>query len=273
MASPRTMWKGTISFGLLSIPITVGKATGEQREHSLVTVCEHGAKIDRSERCGAGHEDCTLTKSKAVCTDEGSDDVPATYHVFSTAEIDAIEESTKDDSLEILDVQPVKALPMEFSMGTYYLRPEKGAEKSFALLHAALATTRLGMVTKWCRSATQSLCVIHASEGMILLTKIPFMAEIRKPGDNERKHWKIDVPEKQIALAIDLLNENRSKDFAWDGFIDEGYRLRSEAVETVLSGEGLPESDDEKDDAEPTQDSDAIMAALMGSLGQKGEGE
>ena len=66
MSSPRSMWSGTLRLGLLTVPITLAKATSEQREKALVTVCEHGVPINRSERCGAGEETCTLSKSKAV---------------------------------------------------------------------------------------------------------------------------------------------------------------------------------------------------------------
>jgi len=114
MSSPRSMWSGTLRLGLLTVPITLAKATSEQREKALVTVCEHGVPINRSERCGAGEETCTLSKSKAVQVGEDE------YRTLEPNEYLAIEDSTKSDTLDVLDVQPLRELPLIFGMGTYY---------------------------------------------------------------------------------------------------------------------------------------------------------
>jgi non-homologous end joining protein Ku len=252
----------------LTAPVTIGKATAELRERGLVTVCwDHGVPIDRTERCGAGHDDCTLAKSRAVAIDKGDDGVE--YRVLNRTEVAAIEDSTKSSTLDVEDVQPLKDLPMVFSMGTYYLRADakvRGSEQAFAILHAALATTRMGLVVKWCRSATQDLCVIHAAEGMLLLTKIPMLAELRKPGDQERAHWKVDVPQAQIDLATDLLKATRNSDgFQWADYEDEGYKLRAEAVDRILAGEQI--EDEPEDKPEPKMAPD-IMAELKAALAE-----
>ena len=262
-ASPKSMWAGSLRLGLLNVPITIGKAAQEQKEKGLVTVCaDHKVPINRSERCGAGAKDCSLTKSKAVQKADKS------YHVFSPAEVSSIEDSTKSDTLDVLDVQPLNDLPMEFGMGTYYVRADKkvrGSEQAFSILALALAKTRMGMVAKLCRSASQKLVVLHASEGMILLTQIPMLAELRKPGDDERAHWKVEPPTAQIDLLVDLLNQTRnSSGFDWAAYEDEGYRLRTEAVDRVLAGDVSDEADEQP--VEETQQATDLMQTLMASI-------
>jgi len=264
MSSPRSMWSGTLRLGLLTVPITLAKATSEQREKALVTVCEHGVPINRSERCGAGEETCTLSKSKAVQVGEDE------YRTLEPNEYLAIEDSTKSDTLDVLDVQPLRELPLIFGMGTYYVRADakvRGSEQGFAILHAALAKTKQGLVVKLCRSASQKLCVIHASEGLLLLTQIPFMAELRKPGEQERSHWETEAPEAQVALATELLSQQRNPDgFAWPDYIDNGYKMRTAVVDRILADELPLDDEGEQQEREIPEQAPDIMAKLMAAV-------
>lgn len=262
MASPRSMWSGALSLGLLTVPITIGKTWADEREPNMLTVCaEHKAKIDRTERCGANHSDCTLTKAKAVQLADG------TFHTFSDNEISAIEEATKSDALTVLDVQPVYEFPIFFGTGTYYLRPDKKAgstaEQSFALMVAALERTDYGLLVKWCRSARQRLAVVHHFDGVLLLTTLPFATEWRAPGDQEfaYKNSASFAHESMVDTAVELLDQMSSPDFTYDSYADEGLRLRTEAVEKILGGEPVPERIEQTEQVVPD-----LMAALRASV-------
>lgn len=263
MSSPRTMWSGSIRLGLLNVPVTVGKATSEQREKSLITVCEeHETPIDRTERCGAGHTDCTMTKVKAVVHDDDA------ITVLDKKEVEHIESSTDSDVLSIMDVQPLDKLPIEYGMGTYYVRADKkvkGSEEVFGILFAALASTKTGIVTKMCSKSSQRLCVIHAHGGILMLTQIPFPDELRLVGEEERRHWKTELPDEAIKMAAELLKQNQNPlGFQYDSYENDGYKLRAEAVAAVMAND-VPEDQGEKNKEEDSP-VENIMATLMASI-------
>lgn len=264
MASPRSMWSGAISLGLLTVPCTIGKASSTERETSLLTLCEqHKVPIDRTERCGAGDSDCLLHKVRGVEVGDGE------YRVLDPHEYATIEDSTKSDLLTVEDVHPLFDLPMAYGTGTYYLRADKkvkGSEQPFAVLVQALVKTDYGLVVKWCRSARQILAVIHADpdDGKLLLTTIPFANEIREPGDQEYRHADVEVPEQMLDLAVSLLDQTAAESgetFQHDRYADEGLKLRSEAVDRILEGrEPAPRK------AAPQNVVPDLMAALAASV-------
>lgn len=262
MAAIRSMWTGAIRLGLLNVPITVGKSWSEERERGLRDICaDHKVPIDRSERCGAGHDDCSMTKVKGVEASEGK------WREFSPNEYAAIEEATKSDTLDILDAQPIGDLPVNFSTGTYYLRADKkakGSELVFATLVLALAESGFGLVAKWCRSTRQQLVVIDAAEGILRLRTIPYESEVRAPGDEEKRHFSEDVDEAQVAMLVQLLTMTRSEGgFSYAEFSDDGLKLRQDAVQKVLDGE-ISEKDEKPEPKKaPANDLMALMQASI----------
>lgn len=239
MQSPRSMFSGVISLGpLVNIPITVAKATGETRESSLVTVCQHGdeaVKIDRSERCskcGGSPQN----KAHAVEVEEG------VYRVFEASEFASIEEATKSPSINIIDVKPVSSLPLMFSLGTYYVRTDEKAKgnnlKPFAALCKALALGKMALVAKWGANAThQKLAFINIEDGVMILRVTPFVQDIRPAAKQERAHWKQQVSQREVAKVAELLSEISKTGSRWQDQQDEGLRLRTEAVERIMNDE------------------------------------
>jgi non-homologous end joining protein Ku len=262
VSSPRTMWSGVMQIGMVSAPVTVGRAWSDERETSLLTLCaEHHVPIDRTERCGAGEQNCSMTKVRGVATQSGG------YKALDADEFAAIEESTKDDSLTIYDVQPLTDLPMEFSTGTYYVRADTKAkgktEEIFATFALALAGTGMGLVTKWCRSAKQRLCVISAYEGMLILRTLPMENELRLPGKMERAHFSAQVPDAQVQALTQLFALTRSEDgFVHEAYRDHGLEMRQAAVEKILDGE-VPQKQQKAPEKAPATDLMAMMQASI----------
>jgi Ku protein len=264
MASPRSMWSGSIQLGLLNVPITVGKSWTEEREKSLVQLCaDHKVPIDRTERCGAGHETCSLVKVRGVQVSEGE------YKALDAAQYAHIEDSTKSDMLTILDAQPVYELPLEYGTGTYFLRPDKkvkGSVTPFAVLVKAMRKSDYGLIVKWCRSARQQLAVIHVNvDGLLVLTTIPYVNELRTAGDQERAHMEVEPDDAHVDLLVDLLEATSNEEgFQHDAYKDDGLVMRARAVNEILSGKT------EEKKPEPVQNvGQDIMAALKASIAQK----
>src|ERR1700746_987779 len=115
MPSPKTVPNGrvAIEIGMLSIPVTIGKATVEERESSLIDVAITSTgveRIRRNEHLASGNQ--IDQKAKAVQIEDGN------LRLLNEGEMAHIEASTKSSVLTIVDVQPLKYLPLVFSTGT-----------------------------------------------------------------------------------------------------------------------------------------------------------
>jgi non-homologous end joining protein Ku len=266
MSSPRTMFSGSIKLGLLNIPITIGKATEDGREHGLSQVCDHSeqageiVKLDKSERC----ERCQgRPQHKAMAVKLPDSDE---YRIFDTNELAAIEDATKSPVLKILDAQPLSKLPLLYSTGVYYVRhntKSKSDAEAFATLAVTLSKNRMGLVCKWGSSAKEKLCVITSDRGVMMLRIIPFVDSVRPASSVEREHFTVKVAPKAVTKMDAFLQEiSNPEGFAYGNYSDQGLALRAAAVERILAGEKPAQPAPAKPEVEP-MDLDAMIDAAM----------
>lgn len=273
MASPRSMWSGTIQLGLIPIPVTIGKAWADEREKGLQDLCAtHKVPVDRSERCSSSAK-CSLEggKVKGVTTENG-------YRALAPNEYERIEDETKSDTLTILDVQKVYDLPIDYTTGTYYIRfndKVKGfTPNAFAHLQAALTREDDALVVKWCKSARQQLAIITGDgSGLLLLRTIPYANELREAGGTERLHMQEQIDENAVKQIGELLGTYRKPEFKHSAYSDEGQRLRSEAVDRVLKGEKGQEKEDEQKQGGVPDLMEALQASMKEAKLHEGDGQ
>jgi non-homologous end joining protein Ku len=305
------MWSGSISLGMVSIPVTIGKSWSDEREKNLRDVCAiHHTFIDRTERCST---DAHLPEKIATImgtrsTNEQKLDhigrltecglvggkmkgvyVEATekIRVLSENEYAKIEDASASDALEIVDYQPVYDLPLEFGTGTYYVRYNPPKPKSkigldvLATFAQALAEKDHAAVVWWKRSTNWKLCALHiAPTGELLLTQLPLHSELRQPGTAERAHIGIPTDKGAVAMFQQLLAQIGSDEFDLSRFENKALSLRQEAVEKIMAEEGGEKQEQEKKQDEPEQQGEGekvpnLMKMLQDSMKdlKKTEGE
>lgn len=260
MSSPRTSWSGAIQLGMLNVPISIAPAAKELKETSLKDICtKHKAPVSRNERC----DECEGRpegKTKGIQIVEGQ------WRVFDSNEYIAIENATKSDVMEILDVQDVSEFPLHLGMGTYFVRPDKnakGSEMIFALFASAIEAANYGCVVKWGTATREKLMVVYVKDRVCYMTMIPMPTEARTPAELETVHHAVEVDSTQQAALTELLSAHRSPSgFEWDSYEDMGLLRRQRAVERVLDGNTEAIETVEQSDKPATDIMDAIKASL-----------
>jgi non-homologous end joining protein Ku len=232
--------------GMISIPITLSKATQEVTGGSLLKTVAVNAdgtveQIDKTERLPSGKPIAEARKEKAVVlVNENSE---TEFRLIEHDQMAMIEEATNTPVLEVLAVQKLHALPLMFSHSTYYVRfndKSKQHPKAFAILVRALAENRLGLIVKWGTDTKQKLCVLSVESGVMILRQIPYLTEIRPASDKERQHFKVEVSDTEVEKMSALLTEIQAKGFKYGEFKDEAFELRADVVAKVLEGEPVP---------------------------------
>ena len=251
-SSARSIWRGVISFGMVSIPVKLYPATASKdvsfhllhdkcnsrlRMLRWCPVCEREVKPDEIVRGFEYGKDRYVRMSK-----EDFDKLPVpTKH---TVDLRAFVHAEQID-------------PIFYDKG-YYLEPEPAGRKAFALLFRALADKNLSAVAKITLREKEQLCVVRVHEDGLVLETLFYADEIREMRDTGAEN--VDVSQRELELAYQLV-EYLSTDFKPEDFRDE-YR---ESLLALISGK-QETAQTVKNPKAPEGEVIDLMAALKASL-------
>ncbi|MFL6107297.1 MAG: Ku protein [Marmoricola sp.] len=217
----RAIWKGAVSFGLVSVPVKLYSAT-ENKDISFRQVhAKDGGRIKYQRVCSLDGEEVAYADiAKGYETEDGEmvildDSDMAELPASSSREI-SVEKFVPSEQID----------PMLFEK-SYYLEPEKTGAKPYALLRQALEQAdRMALVTVSLRNR-MSLAVLRVREDVIVLQTMMWPDEIRSPDFGA-----VDVEDAKPAEVkmANMLVETLAGDFVPDEFEDD-YR---EAVEALV---------------------------------------
>lgn len=265
--SMRTLWKGAITFGLISIPVKLYTAVQEKsmRFHLLHEADGGRIRFKREcSKCGqeVGWED--IAKGYEFEKDR--------YVRFSDEELEGLQV----DSIRAIDV--VSFVPLEdidpiYFNKTYYVAPEPSGIKAYKLLAEALEAEGQVGVAKIALREKEHLATIRLKDGVFVLETMHWPDEIREPELDELSK-KIDVRDSEVKMARQLIQQ-LSDDFKPEEFKDE-YRARlEELAERKIEGEEvtIAAPPEEPERAEVVDLMDALKASVDAAKKRKSQGE
>jgi DNA end-binding protein Ku len=227
----KTMWKGAISFGLVSIPVRVFTATEE-----------------KTLRFNQLHEkDHGRIRYKRVCAKDGEevpyDDIVSGYEyekdryvVLTDEDFDAVpvESSRTIDIAQFVDAEEIDPLLYKKS---YYLAPEETGVKAYQLLREALSDDGRVGIAKVSFRDKEHLAAIRVNDQVLVLETMFWPDEIRDPAFDELdKEVKLRPQEVQMAKS---LVENLTDEWSPEEFRDEYREALLEIVEKKVAGEEI----------------------------------
>ena len=222
----RAIWKGAVSFGLVSVPVKLYSAT-ESHDVSFRQVhATDGGRIKYQRICSIDGEEVAYADiAKGYETEDGEmvildEDDLAELPSSSSREI-AVEKFVPTDQID----------PMLFEK-SYYLEPEKTGAKPYALLRQALLDAdRMAVVTVALRQRT-SVAVLRVRDDVIVLQTMMWPDEIRQPDFSVEAG---DVKDSEVKMA-NMLVETLAGDFDASEFEDDYAGAVAELVKTKIEG-------------------------------------
>ena len=196
---PRAIWSGTISFGLVSVPVRMYSAIAESDLHFHLVHEPDGGRIGYQKVCKAENEpvpDDEIVKAYEVKEDEL---VVLTDEDFDAAKSEGVK------TIEISDFVPYEEIDPIYFERTYFLGPQDGGEKVYSLLRQAMEKTGLAAIGKYVMRDKQHLGCLRIREGVITLEKLFFHDEIRPA--KEIAPRKTKVPEAELKMATALIGQ------------------------------------------------------------------
>lgn len=254
---PRSIWKGTISFGMVALPVRLYLATESSSKVSFNLLCpEHKARIKNKRWCPEG--DHEVAWSDAV---RGFEYEKGSYVVLEDDELDGLPLASSR-SIDIAGFIKDEELPGPlYYQSAYYLEPEKAAQKPYALLKRTLEKTGRVAIAKFALRDRERLVSVRALDGALVLNTLHWPDEIRDTQDLELPE-DVKVSAAELKMAENLVGM-MAMDFEPEEFKDEYKEAVMKVVRAKVEGrEDLVEAPE----AEAETTVVDLMAALKASV-------
>lgn len=253
----RAIWKGAISFGLVSIPVRLYTAT-EERDVAFHQVHrEDGGRIRYKRVCQIDGEEVPYsdiakgyelpTGDIVVLTDEDFADLP-----LSTSKV-----------VDVLEFVPLEQVDPIYFAKSYYLEPEKTAAKPYLLLRDALERSAMVALVKVAIRSREALATLRVRDGVLVLETMVWPDEVRTP-DFEFLEDDVAAPRAQELAMAESLIESMSGEFDPTQYFDNYREALQKVIDAKVEGREVVEP-------EPTATEDTgraidLMAALRRSV-------
>jgi DNA end-binding protein Ku len=260
----RAIWKGAVSFGLVSIPVKLYTATEEKDVSFHQVHREDGGRIRYKRVCQIDGEEVAYADiakgyelpsgETVVITDEDLADLPL----------------TSSRVVDVLSFVPLEQVDPIYFAKSYYLEPDKTATKPYVLLRDALEKAESVALVKVAIRTRESLATLRVRDGVLVLETMVWPDEVRTP-DFGFLDEDVTVRPQELAMAESLI-ESMTADFDPDQYHDEYRGALEQVIEAKVEGREIVEQPVQEEDTGSVVD---LMAALRASVAaaKKGRGE
>ena len=228
----RAMGSGTISFGLVNIPVKVFSANNTTEKISFNQL--HADKKTRLKQQMYDPETGEIVPREKIV--KGYEYAKDQYLIINEEELDALELATSR-SMDITEFVPLDSVdPLYFENG-YYLAPDKGAERAYKLLAAALTDARYAAVAKYVARGKQQLVVFRPLNGSIVMQQLRYAEEVKTLGE-------IPIPDAtvtdaELGLAKQFITAMAKPKFDITQYKDEYCERLRDMLDRKIKGEAV----------------------------------
>jgi DNA end-binding protein Ku len=261
---PRAIWSGTISFGLLNVPVKLYSAVSRKQVSFRELRQSDGSRIR--------HKRVAESDGKEVDYEDivkGYEIGPEQYVVMTRDELEELDPK-KTRAIEIQDFVDIEAIDPIYFDHPYYLGPDKGSERAYALLAKAMAERGKVAIARFVLRNREHLSAIRSDGKVLAMATMRFADEVVKADELDGViPDDVEEPQKREIEMAGALIDQLTSDFEPDRYRDEYREELLELIESKARGEKIVESVSEE--PKPTKAPD-LMAALEESLAAvKGE--
>ena len=252
----------TVSFGLVSIPVKLYSATEASRAISFNLLHKGcGSRLKQQYFCAK--EEVPVAREDMV---KGYEFAKDQYVLFTPEELKALEEAGTH-SAEITEFVPQDSVDPVYYDKAYYLAPDKGGAKPYALLARALRESKRCALGRWAARGKQYIVMIRPVDsngiGGLVMQQLLYAAEVRSIADVEIP--RTEVRDAELKLAQQLIEQQTSETFDPAAYADEVRARIEAAIQKKIEGQEISLAEAPQPGAEVID----LMAALRASLEKK----
>jgi DNA end-binding protein Ku len=228
----RSMASATISFGLVSVPV------------SLYSTSESAASVSFNM---VHKKDGTRLKQQYVCPKDGEiverDEMAKGYEfakgqyvIFSPEELKALDEKATN-TIDVNEFVPLSEVDRLYLERAYFLGPDKGGERAYRLLSKALEETGRAALGQYSARGKQYLVLVRPMDGVLVMEQLHYAPELRSPADVPVPD--VTVKDAELTLAKQLIEQTATDEFHPEKYHDTVRDRVLEAIQQKVEGQEI----------------------------------
>jgi len=251
------MWRGVISFGLVSIPVRLYVATESHTAHFRQICAEHMAPIRYKRWCDVGDHEVPYDEIK-----KGHEVSASSYVVIDDGDLEKLPLATTR-TIAISEFVPVAQLPGGlYFKAAYYVEPEELGRKPYHLLQQVLAETSVVALAKVALRDREHLCALQPLGGQLLLNTLHSPDEIRPPNGLASQGGEVKIHPNEVRMAKNLVQTLLQDVFDPGRYRDDYHEALMQLVNAKVEGAEVISA------PEPTSGLMNLMDALKTSVAE-----
>lgn len=263
--APRAIGSGTISFGLVTIPIKVYSASNPSERISFNLL--HKACSGRlRQQYVCPKDDEVVARDDMV---KGYEFSKGQYVLFSEDELKALE-SSSTQTIEISEFVPAETVDPIYFDKSYYLGPDRHGSRPYVLLSKALEQTGRWALARYSSRGKQYLVALRPHDGGLIMQQLHYADEVR-PFSEIDIPTDVEIKPQELELARTLADQVTSKEFRPEDYRDEEVARLRDLIERKIEGEEVSLVEDRQPQAQVIDLMEALRRSLEGTAaGGKG---
>lgn len=253
----RSIWKGSISFGLVNIPVRLYSASQDRELKFIMLHKKDNSEIRYARMCKTEEKEIPWSEIvKAYEIKKGD------YVVLSDEDFEKVD-IKKVKTIEIFNFAKVDEIDSIYFVKPYFLEPDKNAGSAYALLRDALKKTKKVGIAKYVLRNKEHLAIVKPEENYLILNELRYVAELVDPKELELPSA-TKSSNKELDMAIKLIDQ-LTVPFNPEEYSDTYTKELKEIINKKAKGKPVhPKSEEPKS----TKVHD-IMSLLQASLSTK----
>ena len=229
----RSIGTATISFGLVSVPVNLYSSAESKSSISFNMLHKKcGSRLKQQYICPKDDNE-VVERSDTVKGYEFSKDQ---YVILSTEEVKALEEKATG-MIDVVEFVPLAKVDREYLDKCYYLGPDKGGDRAYRLLAAALADTGKAALGQYAARGKQHLVLLRPLNGVLVMEQLHYADEVRPTTEVTIPAG--DVGAKELALAKQLIEQTATDDFEPAKYKDTVRERVMETIQRKIEGQDI----------------------------------
>jgi DNA end-binding protein Ku len=265
-ASARAIWKGSISFGLVNIPIQIFSATQKEEYTSFNQLCDKGHKIKYKKWCPVEEREVQWSEIK-----KGYEISKDTYVVLEKEDLEKVKLKTTN-TIEVKEFIESEQFDPIFIEKNYYVGPDSGKKKknneasnnkAYSLLVKILNETNKVAVGKVVLRDKEHVVALRAYQRGLVMHQLKYLDEIRPMDEIGNLDSLQQVDSKELSLGKTLVENLSSKEFDLGQYSDSYAKELEKLIESKSKGQKVSIKEEQQAEVAETTD---ILDALKASL-------
>jgi DNA end-binding protein Ku len=247
----RSIGTATISFGLVSVPVSIYSSSESKASVSFNMLHKKcGSRLKQQYTCTKDNE--IVTREETV---KGYEFAKDQYVILTAEELKALEEKATS-TIDVVEFVPLAGVDREYLEKVYYLGPDKGGDRAYRLLAAALKQSGKAALGQYAARGQQHLVLLRPLNGVLVMEQLHYADELRPTTEVTVPAG--EVKDAELKLAMQLIDQTSNEEFEPTKYKDTVRERVLDTIQRKIDGQDIT--------ADITPGGDTKMLDLMEAL-------